>query len=380
MAAIMYAAPPTGASMGTTYASGPMTTPAYVGQAYGSQPVRTTMMPTTTAMPTAVAPAQYVNASQGQRLSYVAPPGQAQAMPPQPQAIQAPSGTGFSPTKFAPGAPPHLPAKLTDGMIDPGNIDRQKQHFASSLEDQLGQGIKLLEQQNQMQKQQYRQEADQKKHQYAAQVDAQLQQQEMSTDQQANYQLMNLQQAAHEQKTVLEQQAHDHVVQYQQKQVQDDFAQQQYEYQRKAYGKQVDLQKELQADMAQHANQGMPDGPPPEPDPRQGQQQRGLPTGQAPQQQQRSYVPPTQSSLPPGPVPQMGSNYSLPPPPPPQPQQLSQYSNYASPPTAYTIPGTQYGGGFPSQGSNYMPVANANAYMGRPQSPPTSYAMGGYQY
>jgi len=145
-----------------------------------------------------------------------------------------------------PQPPTQPPERLTEGMPDPAAIEQQKYTYARSLDVQLEQGTKMLEQQNEVQKHALRQAAEQQKHQYNVQVDQQLKAQEMSVDQQASYQLMGLQQAAHEQRTMLEQQANAAILDYEQKKVQDEFARQQYEYQRKAYEKHVEMHTEMQ--------------------------------------------------------------------------------------------------------------------------------------
>ncbi|CAE8616934.1 unnamed protein product [Polarella glacialis] len=142
--------------------------------------------------------------------------------------------------------PPVPPQKLTEGIPDPHSIDQQKKAYAKSLDAQLEQGTRMLEQQNEVQKQALVQAADMKKQQYFMQVDQQLKAQEMSVDQQANYQLMGLQQAAHERRALLEQQANAAILDYEQKRVQDEFARTQYDYQRKAAQKQIEMQAEMQ--------------------------------------------------------------------------------------------------------------------------------------
>ncbi|CAE7727349.1 unnamed protein product [Symbiodinium sp. CCMP2456] len=135
--------------------------------------------------------------------------------------------------------PPVQPPRLTEGIPDPQAVEQQKHAYEKSLDAQLDQGIKMIEQQNEVKKQALRQEAEMKKEQYFLQVDQQLKAQEMSVDQQANYQLMGLQQAAFERKAVLDQQAAQATLEYEQKRVADDFARTQYEHKKRAAEKQA---------------------------------------------------------------------------------------------------------------------------------------------
>lgn len=138
------------------------------------------------------------------------------------------------------------PPKLTEGIPDPHAIEQQKNAYARSLDEQLSQGIRMIEQTNEAKKHAMRQELDMKKEQYFMQVDQQLKAQEMSVDQQANYQLMGLQQAAFERRAILDQQAAAATLEYEQKRVQDEFARTQYDHRRKAAEKQVEMHKELE--------------------------------------------------------------------------------------------------------------------------------------
>jgi len=141
--------------------------------------------------------------------------------------------------------PPVQPPSLTEGMPDPHAIEQQKNAYARSLDEQLQQGIKMIETSNDNKKQTLRQEAELKREQFFLQVDQQLKAQEMSVDQQANYQLMGLQQAAFERRALLDQQAAAATLEYEQKRVQDEFAKTQYEHRKRAMEKQAEMHKEL---------------------------------------------------------------------------------------------------------------------------------------
>lgn len=162
-------------------------------------------------------------------------------------AAASPMPAGGNPGALPTGVParPQPPQRLTEGIPDPNAIEQQKTAYSGSLDIQLDQGMKMLEQQNELQKQALRQHAEQQINQFNIQVDQELRAQEMNVDQQANYQLMSLQQAAHEQRALLEQQANTAILDFEKKKVQDEFARQQYEYQKKAYDKQLEIETEM---------------------------------------------------------------------------------------------------------------------------------------
>lgn len=138
-----------------------------------------------------------------------------------------------------------VPQKLTDGMPDVHAIEKQKAAYALSLEQQLAEGIRVLNEQNKQRKDYLKQVAEQQKAQFNLQVDQQLKAQEMALDQQYNHQLMTLQQAAHEQKSALEAQANSLALDYQQKKATEDFQFQQYDIQKQHYEAQAKLHDEL---------------------------------------------------------------------------------------------------------------------------------------
>eukprot|EP00928_Gymnodinium_smaydae_P030655 TRINITY_DN22730_c1_g3_i1.p1 TRINITY_DN22730_c1_g3~~TRINITY_DN22730_c1_g3_i1.p1 ORF type:complete len:580 (+),score=141.80 TRINITY_DN22730_c1_g3_i1:51-1742(+) len=353
----------------------PAATYAAPAAAYASAaPVYTAAAPSYTAAPrntpSYVPPVQAPRPSQAAPIQYSAPPAaapvQAQApvlpalpaMPAMPQLAQPQTNHDFNP-----GQPPEMPGRLTDGVPDPIAIEQQKAQYARSLDEQLAQAIATLEERNKEQKIANRRAADQQKMQYAQQVDAHLRQQEMNTEQEANYQLMGLQQAAHEQKAMLEQQANHAVLEYQQKKVQDDFAMQQYEYQRKAAEKQLEIQRELQMEMERHHNDLVPEQ----------QEQRNSVAGGGPM----TYGAPVMPNG--GAAPSANGNSYVPP----------AIEPAAAAPTGLMGPSTSYGpapGGFglPGGGSIYQPVASsyvppaasyAPASPGGYGAPGTTYAM-----
>eukprot|EP00927_Polykrikos_kofoidii_P086180 TRINITY_DN9581_c0_g1_i1.p1 TRINITY_DN9581_c0_g1~~TRINITY_DN9581_c0_g1_i1.p1 ORF type:complete len:631 (+),score=114.69 TRINITY_DN9581_c0_g1_i1:263-1894(+) len=371
-------------------------------------PVRPYAAPTAavagTSIPSYTAPVQYVQSAP----AVVAAPMQ-----------QAQSVAAF-PAMLHPGNPPQMPPKLTEGMSDPASIEHVKGLYSKGLDEQLEQGIKIVEQQNAAQKQALREQMQQQKQRYDVQVDAQLKQQELTAEQETNYKLMNLQAAAHEHKAMLEQQANQAVLEYHQRKVQDDFASQQYEYQRKAYEKQIELQRDLQAEMMRHQQQmtgggaqqaqreacGSYAAPPPQ----SMASVHSYHGGSMPQAASSSYtpapmpcaggVPPATSYspasyVPPPAIPPVGSSYALPPPPPNQ--FPSAYSSMhapggCAPGTSYNMEHTQNNDGYEGLGSSggcggephpglqaaqsvYMPPATACALQAAP-----SYAVPGTSY
>lgn len=159
-------------------------------------------------------------------------------------------GAGATTTAPAPagavlafGAPatgrPAPPRVLMDGIPDPTSIEQQKSQYTRSLDVQLDQGTKMLEQQNEVLKRAMREAAEQQKQQYNVQIDQQLRAQQVSVEQQASYLFMSLQQAAHEQKVLVEQRANSAILEFEQMWAHDERARLQYERQKKAYEKQI---------------------------------------------------------------------------------------------------------------------------------------------
>merc|ERR1712093_200410 len=125
---------------------------------------------------------------------------------------------------------------------------------------------------------------------------------------------------------------------------------QQYEHQLRAYEKQVELQRELQTEMARHQEQvgGAPGAVSYGAPPQQPQQPPPVPM-MAQERRGNSYVPPATS---------LGSSYYMPPPPPPQPLATAN--------STYAVPN--------SYGSNYAAVPSTTAYGAPYAAPTTAYA------
>merc|ERR1711962_1794221 len=79
---------------------------------------------------------------------------------------------------------PQPPMSLTVGMPDPNTISRQKDAYSKMLEEQLKQGITVLDAQVKHQKDYLLAQADQQKKQFVMQIEMEVKQQEMQLRQQ----------------------------------------------------------------------------------------------------------------------------------------------------------------------------------------------------
>jgi len=140
---------------------------------------------------------------------------------------------------------PQPPMPLTTGMPDPATISKQKDAYNKMLEEQLKQGITVLDAQVKHQKDYLVAQADQQKKQFTMQIEMEVRQQEMALQQQYAEQSMALQQQASQQKAALEQQAMQLTMDYQQKKAEETMQKQQYEMERQ----QTELQSRMQAEM-----------------------------------------------------------------------------------------------------------------------------------
>jgi len=116
---------------------------------------------------------------------------------------------------------------LTEGIPDPAAVQRQKEGYARSLEDQLRKGVEVLAATHKQQTDLLHAPANQEKHRYNIALDQQVKQRELELSQQYNEQLMRLQQTAQVQRADLEQQACGLTLQYQQGKVQEEYIAQQ---------------------------------------------------------------------------------------------------------------------------------------------------------
>lgn len=141
--------------------------------------------------------------------------------------------------------PAEPPPSLTAGLPDPESVERQKKEFAHNLDQQLKQGIALLEQQKREKTNYVHATADQRKKKYANQVDSQTSQTLLGIEQQHSQQLMLLQTAAAQQKALLDQQAMALKMEYEQKKAKEDMMQRHYQLQKHHFEAQQRLGTEL---------------------------------------------------------------------------------------------------------------------------------------
>jgi hypothetical protein len=106
-------------------------------------------------------------------------------------------------------------------------VQRQKEGYARSLEEQLRKGVEVLAATHKQQTDLLHAQANQEKHRYNIALDQQVKQRELELSQQYNEQLMRLQQAAQVQRADLEQQACGLTLEYQQRKVQQEYLSQQ---------------------------------------------------------------------------------------------------------------------------------------------------------
>lgn len=88
---------------------------------------------------------------------------------------------------------PVAPVPLTTGMPDPDTIEKQKSTYNNMLDEQLKQGIAVLEAQVAHQKSYLRAQSEQQKKQFISQLDMEVKMQEMQLSQQYSEQTMALQ-------------------------------------------------------------------------------------------------------------------------------------------------------------------------------------------
>eukprot|EP00435_Cladocopium_sp_Y103_P013586 s2255_g3.t1 len=135
---------------------------------------------------------------------------------------------------------------FTRGFPDPTSIEEQKQAYCRSLDHQLEEGNKSLQQQNIERKKQLHEAAEQQKQALLLHMEQQVKMQEMALDEQTNHALMGLKKAALDQRAALEQQAASLTLEYQQRKMQEEFAATQAEMQRQYVDSATKLHSEVQ--------------------------------------------------------------------------------------------------------------------------------------
>lgn len=136
--------------------------------------------------------------------------------------------------------------QTTATMPSPATIEKQKAAYEKLLQDQLKQGMTVLDTQVNHQKDYLAAQARQQKMQFAMQIEMEVKQQEMALQQQHLEQSMSLQQQVSEQQAQLQHQAMMLTMEYQQKKTEEEMAQQAYDMEMK----QIELQNKMQTEMS----------------------------------------------------------------------------------------------------------------------------------
>jgi len=153
------------------------------------------------------------------------------------------------PPMLAPqGIPPEVRKALTEGIPDPSAVQRQKETFARSLEEQLRKGVEVLAATHKQQTDQLHEQANMEKERYNRMLDQQVKARELELSQQYNEQLMRLQQAAQAQRAELEQQACGLTLEYQQRKVTEEYMAQQQGIQKQH----IEAHQRINAEIQKH--------------------------------------------------------------------------------------------------------------------------------
>jgi len=238
-----YAAP--GVIPGTTALGG---VPTYAAPVASALPATTAMTPYG---PTMVPPMTY-----GGGFPAVAPTYATTAMPATTAVAAAPYATyGAAPVTTVAAAPSYVaapamaapvvaaapsyvappvaaaPQNLLAGIPDPKIIESQRKGFEDGLQKQYVDGASAIKAETALKQKMLQDQAQAQKEQYKLQVESQLQAQNLMLDQQMNSQMMMLQEAAMAQRSALEQQAAALTLEYQQKKAEEEMLKKQYEIQ-----------------------------------------------------------------------------------------------------------------------------------------------------
>lgn len=151
----------------------------------------------------------------------------------------------LTPSQGASASVPQPPKPITAGMPDPETIQKHKETYTKMLEQQLSQGIAVLEAQAKHQRDYLSAQAEQQKKQFEMQISMEVQQQQMALKKQHAEQTMALNQQAAQQKAALEQQAMQLTMDYGQKKAEEDMMQQQYDMEKS----QTEIQQKMSEDM-----------------------------------------------------------------------------------------------------------------------------------
>lgn len=131
------------------------------------------------------------------------------------------------------------------GIPDPSAIAQQREAYSRSLDHQLERGSLSLQEQHRARKQQLYIAAQQRKKTLMLQVDKEMREKELALDDQKHQALLGLRKAMLDQQATLDQQAASLTLEYQQRQLQDEFASTQADMHRHFIESHLELQKEV---------------------------------------------------------------------------------------------------------------------------------------
>jgi len=203
--------------------------------------------------------------------SYTAPAPMPQASPQQTPFSQAsfPIQQMSTPQWVVPQfqATSEPPKKLTEGMPDPAAVDRQKGGYLKTLEEQRQHYIKALDGQRKEHLDSIYGQAEQAKKQFLLQLDQSIKDQTVALEKQYGEQVMQLNQQFHSQRGLLETEAIKLKGDYQQKHLEEQAMQRQFQLQKERcemeqkYAADMQLLQQQQFQMSQHVAQLPPMAP-----------------------------------------------------------------------------------------------------------------------
>lgn len=158
----------------------------------------------------------------------------------------APGTSSIAGSYVAPAVAPQPPARLTEGIPSPQDIEQQKSAYTQSLDMQLQEATSTIIEQGNVQKQMLHHNAKAKLEQSRLQIEEQLRISSMTVDHQVQTQLMDLRAAAVTQKTLLEEQAAIALMDYRKKKAQEEMSLRSYQVQKHFYDAEVQLVSQLQ--------------------------------------------------------------------------------------------------------------------------------------
>jgi len=190
------------------------------------------MMPSASAVQPVQAP--YPVTTAVQTPSYVAPPVQyTQAAP----AVMAPAGIPIP----APPAPPGPPGKLTQGIPDPSQIEKQKGAYSAALDKQLQEAMETVRNETKIEKDMIAFKIKKDIALFETQVDEQLVEQMAAIDEMATFSQLELKKALVDRNIQLNAQASNLVSEYKMKALQDELARKKVEFEQNYVQKEVQL-------------------------------------------------------------------------------------------------------------------------------------------